>query len=176
MEALPRWVYDLIIALDKYEDEHAKEAACLGDLLELVPPIELDRARVIAHYRSQPEPSEELHRVQDAHQEACETIAAMHAAAFGQTCAPVRGVIEDIADLRSRCLAAEEALDIALRRGVQTEEAGIRANPNCLECGGSGIDPYSHPTYHDGAPGVADPASFEPCMCVLAQTPPKEHP
>lgn len=38
---------------------------------------------------------------------ACQTIAAMHAAAVGEVRGPSRGVVEDVADLRARCLAAE---------------------------------------------------------------------
>lgn len=45
---------------------------------------------------------------------ACKTIADMHAAAVGEVTGPNRGVVEDVADLRARCLAAEEALQIAL--------------------------------------------------------------
>lgn len=38
---------------------------------------------------------------------------------------------------------------------------------DCTLCGGSGIAPGAKPTYHPGAPGVADPAGWEPCDCVL---------
>jgi hypothetical protein len=34
---LPKWVYDLVIALQKHEDEHGKETACLAPVLALVP-------------------------------------------------------------------------------------------------------------------------------------------
>lgn len=53
----------------------------------------------------------ELREARANYQSACCTIAAMHAAAVGEDCAPGRGVVEDIADLRERCLAAEEALE-----------------------------------------------------------------
>lgn len=41
------------------------------------------------------------------------------------------------------------------------------ADPNCPRCHGSGIAPDSKPMYHDGAPGIPDPAGYEPCDCVL---------
>jgi len=39
--------------------------------------------------------------------DACVSIAKMHAAAVGEVTGPARGVIEDVEDLRSRCLQAE---------------------------------------------------------------------
>lgn len=59
--------------------------------------------------------SRELAAVREAHQGACETIAQMHKAAVGETRGPIRGVVEDVEDLRARCLAAEAALSNALR-------------------------------------------------------------
>jgi hypothetical protein len=50
---LPRWVYDLLNAIKKYEYEHAKGAPCIAAALEHVPEYELDRADVIAHYGAQ---------------------------------------------------------------------------------------------------------------------------
>lgn len=52
----------------------------------------------------------ELAAMRVAHQGACEMVAQMHAAAVGEATAPIRGVVEDVQDLRARCLAAEEAL------------------------------------------------------------------
>jgi hypothetical protein len=57
------------------------------------------------------------------YEHACQTIAAMHAAAMGEICGPNRGVVEDVADLRARSLAAEEALGIALARVAALEAA-----------------------------------------------------
>lgn len=37
MTGLPKWVYDLVIALQTHEDEHGKETACLAPVLALVP-------------------------------------------------------------------------------------------------------------------------------------------
>lgn len=55
----------------------------------------------------------ELAAMREAHQGACETIAQMHKAAVGETRGPIRGVVEDVQDLRSRCLAAEQAAGLA---------------------------------------------------------------
>ncbi|MFD7891268.1 hypothetical protein ACFV3O_23065 [Streptomyces albidoflavus] len=35
---LPRWVWGLVLALQKYEDEHDKDDPCLGKALTAVPP------------------------------------------------------------------------------------------------------------------------------------------
>jgi hypothetical protein len=58
------------------------------------------------------------------HLSACQTIAAMHAAATGRTgMAPIRGVVEDVADMRARMLAAEEALGHAEAAASRSEQA-----------------------------------------------------
>ncbi|MFI5993147.1 hypothetical protein ACIBAC_15095 [Streptomyces sp. NPDC051362] len=65
----------------------------------------------------------ETERFKADHQAACETIAAMHAAATGRTgMAPIRGVVEDVTDVRSRMLAAEEALTHAERATVEAQQ------------------------------------------------------
>lgn len=46
---------------------------------------------------------------------ACVTIAAMHAAALGEVTGPRRGIVEDVADVRARLNAAEEALSLVLK-------------------------------------------------------------
>lgn len=57
------WVYDLIAAIDEYEDTHGDHEAgwaCLDSALAHVPERELDRARAISAYRRQkpdPEPT-----------------------------------------------------------------------------------------------------------------------
>lgn len=72
----------------------------------------------------------ESERHQD-HQRACEQIAAMHAAAVGEVRGPIRGVVEDVADMRARMLAAEEALSNArkaaraLHHRAETAEATL---------------------------------------------------
>jgi hypothetical protein len=58
MDWLPIWVYEVIAAIDKHEDEHAKEDACLGGVLGLIPPQQLDRARAVA-YADRHRPTEE---------------------------------------------------------------------------------------------------------------------
>lgn len=63
-------------------------------------------------------------RFKQDHLGACGTIAEMHAAATGRTgMGPVRGVVEDVADVRARGLAAEEALANALRAVAELAEA-----------------------------------------------------
>jgi len=66
----------------------------------------------------------DLDEMTGKYERACVTIAAMHAAAVGAADGgPTRGVVEDVADLRARCLAAEEALGIARARieGLELE-------------------------------------------------------
>lgn len=57
------------------------------------------------------EQADDATRHKDEYLRACATIAAMHEAATGRSGeAPARGVVEDVADVRARMLAAEEAL------------------------------------------------------------------
>jgi hypothetical protein len=55
---LEPWVYNLITAIDDYEDTHPSPDAdgkhewpCFADELAAIPAEQLDRARAIAHYR-----------------------------------------------------------------------------------------------------------------------------
>lgn len=50
---------------------------------------------------------------------ACKTIADMHAAAVGEVTGPMRGVIEDVADVREAMLRAEAERDGAYRERAQ---------------------------------------------------------
>jgi hypothetical protein len=51
--ALPNWVIDVVIALDKYEDEHAKEHTCLAPALDHVPAEIRAQARGVRDYLAQ---------------------------------------------------------------------------------------------------------------------------
>lgn len=55
----------------------------------------------------------ERNEAQDNHSRACVTISEMHAAAVGEVTGPKRGVVEDVADLRTRMLALEDMLETA---------------------------------------------------------------
>lgn len=48
---LPPYVYDLIAAVQKWEDEHANTDTCFDAVLCGVPKQELDRAAAISHYQ-----------------------------------------------------------------------------------------------------------------------------
>lgn len=50
---LPPYVYDLIAAVQQWEDEHAKGDVCFNAVLSTVPAEELDRAAAIAAYNRQ---------------------------------------------------------------------------------------------------------------------------
>lgn len=53
---MPPWVYDLIAAVEEYEDCHADHRAgwpCLGEALGKVPENEKDRAAAIVSYNRQ---------------------------------------------------------------------------------------------------------------------------
>lgn len=63
----------------------------------------------------------------DEYDFACQTIAAMHAAAVGEVRGPIRGVVEDVADLRARCQAAEDDLDRAQVDAHREQERANRA-------------------------------------------------
>ena len=73
----------------------------------------------------------ELARFRGEHARACETIAAMHTAAHGEIRGPVRGVVEDIEDLRiafeavqKLCAFWKQAADQAVR-GWERAEAEL---------------------------------------------------
>lgn len=50
-DLLPLFVYDLIAAVEKYEEEHGDRSTCLHTALYRVPERQRDMARAIAAYR-----------------------------------------------------------------------------------------------------------------------------
>jgi len=57
---LPPYVYDLIAAVQKYEDEHGDKSMCFDGVLAKVPTDEQHAARVLAAYKlNQPSPMQE---------------------------------------------------------------------------------------------------------------------
>jgi hypothetical protein len=48
---LPPYVYDLIAAVQKWEDEHGDKSMCFDHVLDSIPQQERDRAAAIAHYQ-----------------------------------------------------------------------------------------------------------------------------
>jgi len=88
--------------------------------------------------------ADEAERFKRDYLNACKTIADMHAAATGYVGGPERGVVEDVADVRARMLAAEEAL--ANEQRAEQTEAGRLAADNmlravCAVFGGPHQDP-----------------------------------
>lgn len=76
--------------------------------------------------------AEERDRLRDAYDGACQTIARMHAAATGAVQGPLRGVVEDVEDVRAQLDAVERDLRrrfelhderIALMHAIQRKEA-----------------------------------------------------
>ncbi|MFD7121922.1 hypothetical protein ACFWAA_33515 [Streptomyces sp. NPDC059922] len=64
------------------------------------------------------ETEQDAERFKADHLSACQTIAAMHAAATGRTgMAPIRGVVEDVADVRARAEETERKLSDSERLG-----------------------------------------------------------
>ncbi|MBT2505132.1 hypothetical protein J7I98_04315 [Streptomyces sp. ISL-98] len=57
----------------------------------------------------------ELANQRETYEDACQQIAAMHAAAVGEVTGPNRGVVEDVADVREAMLRAEQERDGAYR-------------------------------------------------------------
>ncbi|MYR28733.1 MULTISPECIES: hypothetical protein, partial [unclassified Streptomyces] len=47
---LPRWVWDLVIAVQRYEEEHPMDEVCVEPLLAAVPADARDKAAAIAQY------------------------------------------------------------------------------------------------------------------------------
>jgi hypothetical protein len=53
-DLLPRWVYQLIEAVEQYESVHGKDwPHCFDRTLSLVPDQERDRANILAYYGAQ---------------------------------------------------------------------------------------------------------------------------
>ncbi len=96
---------------------------------------ETDIARLT---RERDEAREERDRARRDHEGACRLMAKMHHAARGAVTGPARGVVEDVAGVRARLLAAEsraERLEAALRASVvamkrwSAEEDGLPVAP-----------------------------------------------
>ncbi|MEU1082329.1 hypothetical protein ABZ368_19270 [Streptomyces sp. NPDC005908] len=83
-----------------------------GQLPHIAPEAIRGRAATIREQAQRAEQAEaDAERFKADYLSACQTIAAMHEAATGRTGeGPVRGVVEDVADVRARMLAAEERL------------------------------------------------------------------
>lgn len=47
---LPKWVWDLVIAIQRHEDEHRSQDACLKGVMAAVPRDVRDQADAIAAY------------------------------------------------------------------------------------------------------------------------------
>jgi len=62
-------------------------------------------------------------RFKEDHGQACKTIADMHAAALGEVCGPIRGVVEDVADLRE---SFEKKSAEAYRARVRVNQSELR--------------------------------------------------
>lgn len=58
--------------------------------------------------------TEELSEAKDNYNNACQTIAAMHEAALGERTGPIRGVVEDVADVRTQLLEAQATIQALL--------------------------------------------------------------
>lgn len=52
----------------------------------------------------------DIDNLRNAQDSACRTVALMHEAAVGEVRGPIRGVVEDVADIRERALRAEAAI------------------------------------------------------------------
>lgn len=93
-----------------------------GHPVELYTAVEdIDDERVAGYYRdlnlSPADALDEIVRLRRDHLHACQTIAAMHRAAVGprkpsEHQGPIRGVVEDVADMRQKLMAAREALHL----------------------------------------------------------------
>lgn len=108
--------------------------------------------RALAAERSRDEARADAKEQRENYHRAAGTIAEMYAAAMGHNDGPARGVVEDMADLRSRALAAERARDEAVAEveslKQQREDLGVacatiqcathqgRDDFNCSTCRG----------------------------------------
>jgi hypothetical protein len=65
-----------------------------------------------------------LHAAQES---ACGTVAKMHEAAVGEVTGPIRGVVEDVADIRARALRAEAAVAAVAVKATEWTKLGPAA-------------------------------------------------
>lgn len=90
--------------------EHTTRGPSYGPAVDAVQPVL--HAELAESQRTQAEgflvEQRARQRAEQDYQRACEQIAAMHAAAVGETRGPARGVVEDIADVRSKVAAVRE--------------------------------------------------------------------
>lgn len=106
---------------------------------------ELARAdnRAVAAEKERDEAREERDRARRDHGGACHLVAKMHHAATGAVTGPARGVVEDVAGVRARLLAAEsraERLAEALRH-AGSPYADPLDTQTCPRCSGHGVVP-----------------------------------
>ncbi len=57
---------------------------------------------------------QQLGEMREKYESACQDIAAIHAAAMGEVCAPVNGVIEDVEELRRKALDQADCINVVL--------------------------------------------------------------
>lgn len=65
------------------------------------------RERLAASEKARKEAERERDEAKQAHEGACRLVANMHHAATGSVTGPIRGVVEDVADISARLAAAE---------------------------------------------------------------------
>lgn len=61
---LPKWIWDLVIAIEIHEDTHPKENGCLSQVLSRVPSEVRAQASVIQSYVAQAQSSELTEKIQ----------------------------------------------------------------------------------------------------------------
>lgn len=104
---------------------------------------------------------DELAEMRRNYEGACRTVALMHAAAVGETRGPIRGVVEDVEDLRTAFLNAEARADRALEKlaevAGQDAVTAAYALPE-MEAAGPGLLPdLPDSAYPPGATPLPEP-------------------
>ncbi|MDT0432785.1 hypothetical protein [Streptomyces salyersiae] len=106
----------LLAAAERRADNLAKELAAAQHQISILDAVDAGRAhgaRRIMNERDQAQ--QDAERFKADHLAACRTIAEMHEAATGRTgMGPIRGVVEDIADMRERAERIEQGDTAAL--------------------------------------------------------------
>lgn len=75
---LPRWVWDLVIAVARYEDTHAKGAPCLDGVLTVIPSDVRAKAQAIAEYVGLAQQEARMARAEAAFGYLAESLGGLH--------------------------------------------------------------------------------------------------
>ena len=106
------------------------------------------RERLAASEKARKEAERERDEAKQAHEGACRLVANMHHAATGSVTGPIRGVVEDVADISARLAAAESRAARLAHAGAEFASQYGASAFDCRydnSCDDSGREPRCEP-------------------------------